>query len=1386
VSDAVRSQGGDAGGRGDAVGTALRLEVLDFDGPSQWRWRLTDTAGGFLADHQVELDATAWQFEAFQDMHRFLQWNAAPDRRLAHEAELMEQVGDWIGGQVLGPVAAVLARERRLVRLEVPAKAAVLGYRPWELARVEGRTLAAHRVSVIIDQQPHRPRSKAKVGDRLRMLAVFSLPEDAGALNLRKERFELARLVHQIAAVNNKAIELRVLQYGATRQRLEDALLEQPGWDVVHLSGHGLPAGLILEDDTGRHDLISSTELVDLLDLAADQIKLVTLSACESAAVTAREHLQLLGLASATKPAAATDRDESVTAVSGDSAGPDDGGGSSAWGRAGEGDGGWLPAVAAELVARLDCAVLAMRFPVIDDFAVALADSFYGLVLGKGQPVPRALAFSLPKVAPVPPTPGAPALSVGTPTLFGARAVGLSLVPPPGGPVTVAAERQKLAGFPPQPVRFVGRVGPMTRATTALAPRSGRVGVVFHGMAGGGKTACALELAYTHQESFPLLAWHAAPPEGHDITTALSDFALALERQLPGLKLAHLVTDIATLRDHLPGLTEVVEQNRVLIVLDNIESLLTDAGQWRDERWDLLVDALTAHRGLSRLVLTSRIRPAQLDGGLLVEAVHALSLRESVLLAREWPHLCSLVDGTGLPAELTVEAARDLAARTLAVVQGHPKLIELADGHANDPAALTARLEEADRTWLTQGTRLESFLATGEPTATDQDYLTVLQGWARSTASALPDIAATFFRFLAYVEEEDRDRPVVDGTWADLWRRLERLGDPPDPDMALAPLVEQALVAADLDPDTGRAVRYRIHPGVAEAARSGADPDFAAAVDTELAGYWLATLVHAVGREEEMGWLVRRTARSAAPYLLRQHHWDGLDFAARVLLDRDSSTATAAALLPLLATAVGGTRGTDLELSLGRSYARALRPLHPDEGETQLRQLLEIAIEQQRFDMATLLAGDLIPLYVQRGWLDEAMSLVDRRAEYIRRAGHGPWSQLRNQARRLLILHRQGHQQQVLDTGQQLRDQMADLPDPPDDNDSTVLPWNVGEMVLNTMVLAARDLGQWQHALDLNREVKHSERRRGASDAQQAVTAFSDCGPLLRLGRVNEARELLIGCRDVFEATNDIIMLGNTLSALAQVEDRLGHPDRAVDLEKDALRFSYLAGESDNVAASHHNLAYYLDRGNHDRQQVGAHRLAAAQIGYEIGSGRFTSRLAALGGLLAQGRAAVPVSFTELCDIVDHVPGVHLADLLSRLPVRTADPQTAIDEVLRLAQDAAAAAELVTGWDPVLSALDTAASHPDPDTRHAANQALDGALTAREQQAEWQALTAVLRRIHTGERGPATLLPGLDPIDTAIAQRTLDHLNGNPNLGIHPDAWHSLTDTTDDAGGGGS
>ena len=58
-----------------------------------------------------------------------------------------------------------------------------------------------------------------------------------------------------------------------------------------------------------------------------------------------------------------------------------------------------------------------------------------------------------------------------------------------------------------------------------------------------------------------------------------------LERQLPGLEWVHLVESPEQLRAFLPQLTEIFQQNRILLVLDNIESLLTGNGEWRDERW---------------------------------------------------------------------------------------------------------------------------------------------------------------------------------------------------------------------------------------------------------------------------------------------------------------------------------------------------------------------------------------------------------------------------------------------------------------------------------------------------------------------------------------------------------------------------------------------------------------------------------------------------------------------------------------------------------------------------------------------------------------------------------------------------------------------------------
>ena len=128
-------------------------------------------------------------------------------------------------------------------------------------------------------------------------------------------------------------------------------------------------------------------------------------------------------------------------------------------------------------------------------------------------------------------------------------------------------------------------------------------------MPGGGKTACALELAYGQEHAFDRLVWYKAPDEGMDITGALTDFALTLERYLHGFQMAaRLADDEQAGRVPAPA-DRMCQQRRLLLVIDNAESLLTEGGQWRDERWGQVVTALSRTFGPSRLILTSRASP---------------------------------------------------------------------------------------------------------------------------------------------------------------------------------------------------------------------------------------------------------------------------------------------------------------------------------------------------------------------------------------------------------------------------------------------------------------------------------------------------------------------------------------------------------------------------------------------------------------------------------------------------------------------------------------------------------------------------------------------------------------------------------------------------------
>jgi tetratricopeptide (TPR) repeat protein len=1218
----------------------LRLEVRDFRGLTSWRWALTDEAGTLIADHEVRLDATCWQYEAFTDLLGYLSWNVTPDQRARDETRIASELGTWLGAHVLGPVAAALAGAAPVtVRVVLPQDAAWLAFRPLELAHAGGEPLAAQDVTLVMDTGGS-PGRKKPMGDKLRVLGLFSLPAGGHPLNLRRERQALVRLIDGIAA-NGRAVDVRVLQYGVTRDRLRVVLEEAEGWDIIHISGHGAPGELLLETAAGTPDRVAATELADLLGLAGERVELVTVSACWSAALTAAQQRGLVGL-----PVTAEELQAPYAERSRGS-------------RPAEADSGTL---ATTLASRLNCAVLAMRYPVDDEFAIALSEKLYELLAEKAQPLPRAVGLALRQLAR-----DYPALSLATPALFGARAVDLTLAAPKR---TSTASKPtdsgdlKMAGFPPQPERFIGRAGVMARASAALAVESGIPGVLLHGMPGGGKTACALELAYGLEHAFERLIWYKAPDDGMAINGALTDFALTLERYLDDFQLAHLLTSADSLAGFLPRLTTLMEQSRLLIVIDNAESLIFAGGEWRDDRWGSVIGALTVHQGLGRLILTSRRVPAGLTGAApLVEelSVDALSADEALLLARELPRLKSLINGE-LPG-INHITSRRLARSVLRAASGHPKLLELADGQAAHPAQLGALVEPGDT-------------APGSGPTAAADYWQVLAAWTRSVADTLAPGERDLFWFLCCLEEPDRQRWVLGATWAGLWQRLGRDGEPPGLDRALAAVSAASLTA--IRPVTaGADETYPVHPGVAEAGRHHAGRPFRDAADTVAAGFWEAVHQRASGQAGggivDTGLLVR-SGLAAVPYLLRQQQWDKAGTLLQTAFVRDPSRANAAAVLP----AIGVIAGQQPRWAV--TLGRVLEVTDPAAADVTLRAAMADAATRGDYRIASGAAGRLLDLYRSTGRLAEALEMAKQKADYTRQADLGPWTQLADEVYRLQVLATMGHGDQVLDEVARLRTRMAALPATagPNEADTT---WHVREALLDTGRYAAMLIGRHADALPFIAEVVESQRDRHAPDDVIARTRYNDYYPLLHLGRTEEALTVLQECRQVFQDARDTLMLGRTLSALADVEDARGHGDAAIRLERDGLRYSYLARDVESIATGYHNLGNHF--AGHARQPVPAfasHLTSAficALIGNDDDAESVEAAAADLRGFGADD--APPTDVAGLCRQIGDIPGTNLPGLIEQ---HCPDPEAA-EQALR---------DLITRTQELAAALPAEAS----------------------------------------------------------------------------------------------
>jgi hypothetical protein len=338
-----------------------------------------------------------------------------------------------------------------------------------------------------------------------------------------------------------------------------------------------------------------------------------------------------------------------------------------------------------------------------------------------------------------------------------------------------------------------------------------------------------------------------------------------------------------------------------------------------------------------------------------------------------------------------------------------------------------------------------------------------------------------------------------------------------------------------------------------------------------------------------------------------------------------------------------------------------------------LRDALAAADAAGDWRLASFIAGDLGGVLLSAGRLAEALAAIGQKAGYTQRAGLGPWSQLADHARRLQILKELGEHEQVLTETGTLRDHMERLPDRPGAADWGTNPWNVRELILDTARSSAQARGRRRQGLDLNAEIIASKRQRGAGIHELTRTQFNDAGPLIRLGRLEDADRLLRQCQQVFEEHRDAIMLAGVLGVRAMLEYASGRAGSA-NLERTALRLRYACRDPRAVEVSHHNLAVYLSKTGEDRAGQRAHQLAAALISKLTGTAHDLAdpQRALADEVRNDDGADLLLTLGDVIRIAEQTDGVRLGELIVTLQPDPQAVEQALAEILRAAADSSA------------------------------------------------------------------------------------------------------------------
>lgn len=1216
--------------------------------------RLAEHEGAFLGAHEVILsDHAAADWHGVFDTRQHVRSLAAVTPAAVQLARLGTFLGEEVLGAEIARALAE-GVEKRTLLVRVPADpedtlAAAFARVPWEIAVAPGfeGTLGDRNVVVraalsgsVVSEAEIAPGKKP-----VRVLLVFAEAPGQRPLAARLERERLLDLFFG-EVMPGYDVEVDVLCHGVTRGRIREAVRARGGYHVVHWSGHGHVNLLQIGVDAGEkaEEHISGQELVGLFSGAGGFIPpVVFLSACHSGSMLAVKDWETLR-ASLGEDAGTKQGEPGLEKVLAEPSGFT--GTALSLLRAGVkqvvamryevGD-----VYARRLARRVYRGMFAEQAHHAVDGAVALAR---GELLGDARRDPkRAEEYSAVDHA-------TPLVFGGEGVRFvpGKRRSGQveRRVPKPQ-PLLAGRELDKPHGF-------VGRGEELTRLLREWVEDEEQPVALIQGLAGMGKTSLAAEAIHLWFGRFDhVLAFQtkgtALSAEGMlqrvDQKLVVSSKAYrerCAEDELRKVWLAPGTEGFsAAAREEVcrNNLVDALGQERVLVVLDNFETNLIGKpgaeGEYAcgDPAWERLLGELAERlKGTgSRVLVTSRHKPAALEDKALWLPLGPLEMREAALFFQGHAPLRELWFGD--------EEAFALAKRVLLVSRGHPlilgRIADLARSkydkvHGLTPAGRVVIEEALDRI---EGAGFESLpdlfagLRSDKEREAERRYLEdVAVGAVDLLVERLTPGARTLLWVVTRVAE-----PPAEGMISAVWsgdsaedeptRELAQLlvmmeSLPAEVRAQMPPIPEEirAMVAALKDKRTippvapllgelcgaGLLVHdkeaYAFHELVAERAaawmkehpeeRGGRTEVEVWKAYGERYGAAFNALLSSGKREAAL-----EAGRRGIRYLVRARAFESLGgFASGVVTSTNDPSLLGPVIADLQAVAEEVPAG-EARWSLRVCVADALDSAGRSE---QALPFYALAVEEAEAAEHWLHVGTICQNWAgalgNAGQLNRARETSLRSAEARRRAGCPRVYVVTSEQEALRVDVLQGRAQEALPAieeklaevrGWWARREKADTED-------------LARTLVSALDIAQQAnlrLGRWQACLDILGEIEEVKRGLGASEHELARVRFNICGPLLRLGKLAEAKAVLEGCLDIFRRAEDVTREANALSALADVWSRLGDPHQALAVERCALALRDRLPDPGNRAISHYNLALYL-HATGSPAEAGPHQLA--------------------------------------------------------------------------------------------------------------------------------------------------------------------------------------------------